>query len=195
MNANHADGPSTKGSAGRLHAYLHAAALCCLALALISITTAEARPVTVHAEGVLIEAAFAYKVHGLSVTFEDRSAGVVVAWVWAFGDSTGQVSHDKNPNFEYLQPGKYVVTLRITDASGIQDQVSKTVSLGNTDTRTLTLGSGTIILVLGVLLIFRGEENVKLVGMVVLVLGLGFLISMATERDIIGRILDLFPGL
>ena len=153
------------------------------------------QPVTVHAEGAIIEAAFAYEVHGLTVSFEDRSAGVIVAWVWGFGDSTGEISHEKNPSYEYLASGKYTVTLRVTDDSGIQDQVTKTVRLGSTDTQTLSLGSGAIIMVVGLILLFRGEDNVKLAGLVVLVLGVAFLISLGTERDVIGRLLDLFPGL
>lgn len=189
----YADRPR-KGSAGRLDAYLLAAMLGCLALVLVLVTTAEALPVTVHAEGAVIEADFGYTVQGLTVTFEDRSAGVIVAWAWGFGDALGKVSNAKNPTFEYLQPGKYVVTLRITDTSGLQDQISKTVRLGNTDTQTLTMGSGALILVVGLLLLFRGEDKVRLAGLVVLVIGIGFLVSMATDRDIIGRILDLFPS-
>jgi hypothetical protein len=155
----------------------------------------EIQPVTVHAEGVTIAAAFSYTVHGLGVAFDDRSSGLIIAWAWSFGDPSGKVSNEKNPTFEYLHPGKYVVTLRITDASGLQDQISRSVSLGNTDTKTLTLGSGAILMVVGLVVLFRGEDNVRLAGLVVLVVGIAFLVSIATERDILGRLLDLFPGL
>jgi hypothetical protein len=150
--------------------------------------------VTVHAEGVTIEAAFSYAVPGLSVTFEDRSEGVLIAWSWSFGDPSGKVSSEKNPSHEYTTSGKYTVTLRITDASGIQDQVSKTIRLGSTDRQTLSLGSGAIITVAGLILLFRGEDNVKLAGLVVLVVGVAFPVSLVTERDIVGRLLDLFLG-
>jgi hypothetical protein len=153
------------------------------------------QPITVDAESVTIEAAFSYTVHGLGVAFDDRSSGLIIAWAWSFGDPSGKVSNEKNPTFEYLQPGKYVVTFRITDASGLQDQISRSVSLGSTDTRTLTLGSGALILVVGILLIFRGEDSVKLTGIVVLVVGIAFLVSMATERDVVGRIYDLLSNL
>jgi len=154
----------------------------------------EDQSFAVRAEGVTIEAAFSYSVHGLIVTFEDRSAGVIIAWDWSFGDGTAQVSHVKSPTYEYMASGKYIVTLRITDESGLQDQVSRTVRLGSTDTRTLSMGAGTIILVIGLLFLFRGEGNVKLAGLVVIPVGLAFLVSLVTERDIIGRLLDLFHG-
>jgi hypothetical protein len=182
-----------KGSPAGFHSLLRGVALWCLALAFIPLTTA-AQPVPVHAEAVVIAADFSYTVYGLTVSFEDRSAGIIIAWGWSFGDDSGQVSHDKSPSHEYMTAGKFVINLRVTDDSGLQDQVSRTVSLGNTDSRTLTLGSGTLILVVGLVLLFKGEDNVKLTGLVVLVVGLGFLVSLLTDRDIIGRIIDLFPG-
>jgi len=157
-------------------------------------TATEDRPVAIHVCDVTIAADFSYAVHGLTVSFEDHSAGVIIAWVWSFGDDTGETSNEKNPSHAYSTSGSYIVTLRITDTSGIRDQVTRTVRLGNTDTMTLTLGSGTIMLAIGMVLLFRGEDNTKLLGLVVLVVGLGFLVSLLTDRDLIGRIIDLFPG-
>jgi len=153
-------------------------------------------PITVHVEGVTIEAGFSYAVHGLTVSFEDRSEGVLVAWAWSFGDPSGKISNEKSPSFEYLQPGKYVVTLRITDASGIQDQVSRTVSLGSLDTQTISAGAGTILFVVGFVILFRGDAEIaKFAGVLLLVVGAAFFLSVLTQRDLCGRIYDLLSNL
>lgn len=90
----YADRPR-KGSAGRLDAYLLAAMLGCLALVLVLVTTGAVLPVTVQADGVTIEAGFSFQVHGLSVVFEDRSEGLIIAWSWSFGDESGKISNVK----------------------------------------------------------------------------------------------------
>lgn len=55
-----------------------------------------------------------------SARFEDRSTdadGRIVSWSWNFGD--GVTSSDQNPTHEYAAPGSYIVTLTVTDDSGL----------------------------------------------------------------------------
>ncbi|MFZ0451122.1 MAG: M14-type cytosolic carboxypeptidase [Desulfatiglandaceae bacterium] len=51
------------------------------------------------------------------VSFEDRSSGNIVSWLWDFGD--GQTSTSRNPAHTYSSPGLYSVSLTVTDASHI----------------------------------------------------------------------------
>ena len=51
------------------------------------------------------------------ISFEDRSSGNIVSWLWDFGD--GQTSISRNPAHTYSSPGLYSVSLTVTDASHI----------------------------------------------------------------------------
>jgi YVTN family beta-propeller protein len=52
----------------------------------------------------------------LNVAFIDKSTGIPTSWKWTFGD--GEKSSVQNPNHQYLQEGKYKVTLTVTNAAG-----------------------------------------------------------------------------
>jgi len=51
---------------------------------------------------------------GINVHFTDTSTGNPTAWQWDFGDGIG-TSSAKNPNYAYLQPGIYTVTLNASN--------------------------------------------------------------------------------
>ena len=200
-SANHTDKLARKGKHGTITCLVALAALTWSALILL-VGTASGfafsvdQPIIVDAESVAIEAAFSYTVHGLNVGFEDHSEGVLVAWAWSFGDDSGKVSSEKNPSHEYMTPGKYTVTLRITDASGIQDQVSETIRLGSLDTKTISTGAGVALFVVGFVFVFRGDgELVRFAGVLLFVVGAAFFLSILTQRDLCGRIYDLLSNL
>ena len=52
----------------------------------------------------------------LTVRFNDTSRGDTGVWEWSFGD--GASSTCRNATHRYEQPGRYEVTLRVSDASG-----------------------------------------------------------------------------
>jgi len=52
----------------------------------------------------------------LTVEFTDNSTGVPTAWKWSFGDGT--TSTEQNPEHQYLQGGKYKVTLKVVNVAG-----------------------------------------------------------------------------
>jgi PKD repeat protein len=52
----------------------------------------------------------------LSTQFTDASIGAATSWSWAFGD--GSTSTLRNPSHTYAAPGKYTVSLTVTDGSG-----------------------------------------------------------------------------
>jgi len=52
----------------------------------------------------------------LTVAFTDKSSGNPTAWKWSFGDGT--ISREKNPTHQYLQEGKYKITLTVSNAAG-----------------------------------------------------------------------------
>ncbi len=52
----------------------------------------------------------------LAVTFENFSAGKVVAYRWDFGD--GETSLEEEPTHTYKKPGCYSVTLKLTNPAG-----------------------------------------------------------------------------
>ena len=52
----------------------------------------------------------------LTVRFTDKSIGSPTSWKWSFGD--GKTSTAQNPEHQYLQEGKYKVTLTVTNAAG-----------------------------------------------------------------------------
>lgn len=58
----------------------------------------------------------------ISVNFKDKSQGSVVSWAWDFGD--GGSSSLQTPLHEFSLPGRYAVTLQVTDANGCTDSVT-----------------------------------------------------------------------
>jgi PKD repeat protein len=52
----------------------------------------------------------------LSVKFTDTSTGSPTTWHWDFGDGTNAT--DRNPVHSYTSPGKYTVSLTVTNAGG-----------------------------------------------------------------------------
>jgi PKD repeat protein len=52
----------------------------------------------------------------LSVKFRDSSSGSPITWYWEFGDGT--TATDKNPVHSYTNPGKYTVSLTVTNGAG-----------------------------------------------------------------------------
>lgn len=61
-------------------------------------------------------ASFAFIATGLSVAFQDRSAGVVNTWNWDFGN--GDISVLQNPTEVFATPGSYKVNLTVANADG-----------------------------------------------------------------------------
>ncbi|QDU66190.1 Protease 1 precursor [Planctomycetes bacterium Pla133] len=51
---------------------------------------------------------------GTKVSFTDRSTGPVSSWSWEFVDGAGTQSQRPNPEYTYLRPGVYTVTLTVT---------------------------------------------------------------------------------
>jgi beta propeller repeat protein len=52
----------------------------------------------------------------LNVAFTDESTGLPAKWKWSFG--AGKTSTVQNPKHQYLQEGKYKVTLTVINAAG-----------------------------------------------------------------------------
>ena len=52
----------------------------------------------------------------LTVQFTDQSTGVVLSWLWDFGDGT--TSTEQNPAHTYTDPGTYTVSLTVTSPDG-----------------------------------------------------------------------------
>ncbi|WP_054864920.1 PKD domain-containing protein [Methanosarcina barkeri] len=52
----------------------------------------------------------------LTVEFTDGSTGIPTKWKWSFGDGT--ISREQNPEHQYLQEGKYKVTLTVSNVAG-----------------------------------------------------------------------------
>ncbi|AKB42594.1 cell surface protein [Methanosarcina vacuolata Z-761] len=59
----------------------------------------------------------------LTVAFTDKSTGIPTKWKWSFGD--GKTSTQQNPKHQYLQEGKYKITLTVSNAAG-SSTVTKT---------------------------------------------------------------------
>lgn len=55
----------------------------------------------------------------LTVHFTDQSTGVVISWLWNFGD--GATSTEQNPVHTYTVPGTYTVSLTATSPEGTTD--------------------------------------------------------------------------
>ncbi|CAM4256997.1 PKD repeat-containing protein [Pedobacter westerhofensis] len=59
--------------------------------------------------------------------FEDESTNTPTIWAWDFGDGTNSTL--KNPSHTYLDTGKYVVTLRVSNQQGCFTTTFKTVTI------------------------------------------------------------------
>ena len=55
------------------------------------------------------------------VSCTDQSTGTVTSYVWDFGD--GGSSTDKNPSYQFDNPGTYAVTLTVTGPCGSDAEV------------------------------------------------------------------------
>jgi PKD repeat protein len=74
-------------------------------------------------------AAFTPSCTGLSCSFADGSTddAPLVGWSWTFGDD-GRASA-ANPSHDYATAGTYAVTLTVTDAEGLTDTTSQSVTV------------------------------------------------------------------
>jgi PKD repeat protein len=62
----------------------------------------------------------------LTVRFRDLSLGKPTSWSWDFGDGS-TLSTEQNPVYTYTNPGKYTVTLTVTNNGGTDTAVRKDV--------------------------------------------------------------------
>lgn len=79
-------------------------------------------------------AAFSYESEGLQVTFANESTDVnndIVSYLWDFGD--GMTSTDANPVHVFAGTGSFDVMLTTTDAEGLSDSTTQTVSVSSTN--------------------------------------------------------------
>ncbi len=75
-----------------------------------------------------------YTAAGGGTTFidESTSASDIETWSWNFGD--GQTDFDENPVHAFAKPGKYKVTLTVTDVDGCTSSYSEVVTINITAT-------------------------------------------------------------
>ncbi len=73
------------------------------------------------------QAAFAYTVNGLQVSFTDNSTGMPAQRVWSFGD--GNISTQQNPVHTYAASGSYLVCLQAANICGTNIRCD-TVTIG-----------------------------------------------------------------
>lgn len=140
---------------------------------------------------VTVAADFTYRIAGTTVSFNDRSDGLIVNWSWSFGDGS-PLAFDQSPVHRYNATGSFQVTLRVTDLNEFEVQKAVTIKLGAYDTRGLTVICGILIAMAGVVATIRTDQGVKkIAGIVVIVVGLTFLASLAARQDMIARILEL----
>jgi len=60
---------------------------------------------------------------GSFVNFEDTSQNNVTGWEWSFEGGTPSISYDKAPQIKYITPGKYSVTLKVSNIAGSDSKV------------------------------------------------------------------------
>jgi subtilisin family serine protease len=77
------------------------------------------------------DAGFSSTVNGLSVSFTDKSTddNAVVSHSWTFGD--GNSSTQASPTHTYSSDGNYQVSLTVSDAQGLTDSVSATLTVAD----------------------------------------------------------------
>lgn len=83
-------------------------------------------------------ASFSVAISGLIATFTDTSVRPGV-WQWSFGDTT--TSTEQNPVHTYEKAGSYEVSLTVSNASGVSDIATKTISVGQAGVFTITFDS------------------------------------------------------
>ncbi len=116
-------------------------------------------------ENLLPNAYFLHTRRGMKIEFEDRSwdaDGNITSWHWNFGDNTN--STEQNPTHTFAEPGKYTVTLTVTDD---QDGI-------NTQSQTFTVPSKEELLQLWTLQVS--------IGSIMIVFTTLFAIGIATSR-------------
>nr|WP_305852393.1 PKD domain-containing protein [Zobellia sp. B3R18] len=68
----------------------------------------------------------------LSVDFTGNQSidddGSIVSYEWEFGENN-RTSSQANPTYEYISPGDYIVTLKVTDDDGATNSVTITISV------------------------------------------------------------------
>jgi len=87
---------------------------------------------------------------GGQVSFTDLSTGFPTAWQWEFEGGDPASSTERNPKVVYNTPGKFKVTLTVSNASGISSpavklQYIEVVNAGLCATATNFVGTGTVI--------------------------------------------------
>jgi len=60
----------------------------------------------------------------LNVSFTDKSTGSPVAWIWNFGDGSGD-AYEQNPTHTYTKVGNYNVTVKVIGEWGVSDTARK----------------------------------------------------------------------
>ncbi len=66
---------------------------------------------------------------GDEIQFHDQSKGPVVLWNWDFDEDGIVDSTEKNPEWTYFEEGDYKVNLKIWASSGLNSELTKTVSV------------------------------------------------------------------
>jgi PKD repeat protein len=72
-------------------------------------------------------------VAGADCLFTDTStddAPPLAGWAWTFGDPAGGTANVQNPTYRYAAAGQYQVTLTVTDAQGLTNAITQTVTIG-----------------------------------------------------------------
>ncbi len=78
------------------------------------------------------EANLLYGLAPLTVSFTDRSTGLISNWSWDFGDGTSSFS--RNPSHVYSKPGTYSISLTVS-ATAVSDTEVKAAYIRADDTR------------------------------------------------------------
>ena len=67
------------------------------------------------------------------VKFSDMSttkgSTTITAWSWDFADGTGTTSTERNPEYTFVAPGSYPVTLTVTDSYGLTASITRSVNI------------------------------------------------------------------
>jgi hypothetical protein len=173
-------------------------AFCVSALVLTCATVGERDrqdQIIVRITGLNISAAFSYQVDDYTVTFHDKSTGILIQWAWSFGDGSGP-SHERNPVHEYTTRATFQVQLRVTDESGIVAEAIKRVRIADpADTRFYTVVLGVGLLMIGVVLLTKGNDNGQLAGLVAVLAAILILATLAFREDFVAQLIAFFDGL